>query len=126
MGELHLDIIKDRILKEYKIDAELGPLQIAYREAPISKVSTTHSMESKVGNSKHSVTVQLTLIPTTLDEGKGVLRLDRTSEAASNIASIIPKHLLAIRQGIEVALSHGPKLGSQVLFSHIIKLICYI
>lgn len=33
MGELHLDIIKSRLEKEYKLDVELGPLQIAYREA---------------------------------------------------------------------------------------------
>ena len=31
MGELHLEIIKDRIQKEYKVDADLGPLQISYR-----------------------------------------------------------------------------------------------
>lgn len=32
MGELHLDIIHSRIQQEYGIDADLGPLQIAYRE----------------------------------------------------------------------------------------------
>lgn len=32
MGELHLEIVKDRIQKEYRIETDLGPLQIAYRE----------------------------------------------------------------------------------------------
>lgn len=32
MGELHLSVIKDRIWKEYKVEAELGPLYISYRE----------------------------------------------------------------------------------------------
>ena len=32
MGELHLEIIVDRIRREYKVDAEMGPLQISYRE----------------------------------------------------------------------------------------------
>ena len=32
MGELHLEIIKERIRTEYKVDADLGPLQISYRE----------------------------------------------------------------------------------------------
>ena len=32
MGELHLDIIRSRLQKEYKLDVDLGPLEIAYRE----------------------------------------------------------------------------------------------
>ena len=32
MGELHLEIIHDRIKKEYKLETALGPLQISYRE----------------------------------------------------------------------------------------------
>lgn len=32
MGELHLDIIRSRLEKEYKLEVDLGPLQIAYRE----------------------------------------------------------------------------------------------
>lgn len=116
MGELHLDIIKDRIKKEYKIDAELGPLQIAYRETPLQQTKVNHTMETKVGNTKHLVSVALSIIPSNQDTGiKGVLRLDKTPEGASNIASIIPKHLLAVRQGIEVALAHGPKIGLQVI-----------
>ena len=38
MGELHLEIILDRIIQEYKIPAELGKLQVAYREAPTISV----------------------------------------------------------------------------------------
>lgn len=32
MGELHIDIIHDRIKREYKLETYLGPLQVAYRE----------------------------------------------------------------------------------------------
>ena len=38
MGELHLEIVLDRIIQEYKIPAELGKLQVAYREAPTISV----------------------------------------------------------------------------------------
>ena len=34
MGDLHLDIVLNRIRDEYKVDATLGKLQVAYREAP--------------------------------------------------------------------------------------------
>lgn len=113
MGELHLEIIKDRILKEYKIDAELGPLQIAYREAPLQQVSGDLTHETKVGNSKQMVTVHLSLTPSTKHE-KDVLKLDKSPQSASNIAHIFHKHLLAVRQGVEVGLAHGPKISSQV------------
>ena len=41
MGELHLEVILDRIRNEYKIDASLGKLQVAYREAPTNPVTIT-------------------------------------------------------------------------------------
>lgn len=43
MGELHLDIIRDRICKEYKVEAELGPLQVAYKET--SQTACTHTLD---------------------------------------------------------------------------------
>lgn len=114
MGELHLEIIKDRLLKEYKIDAELGPLRIAYRESPVTKVTGDLTQETKIGNNKQFVTVRVSVIPTG-KAVKDILRLDKTPEAASNIANIYYKHLFAVRQGIEVGLYHGPKISSPVI-----------
>ena len=115
MGELHLEIIKDRIIREYKIEAELGPLQIAYKEMPDDAAKVTHKLETKVGNSKHSVEVTLSITPTTeYHDTKEILKLDKTPDAASNLANMRPRHLLAVKQGIEVALTHGPKVGCPV------------
>lgn len=50
MGELHLEIIKDRILKQYKVDADLGPLQIAYKERVISSAKDCVNLDVTVGN----------------------------------------------------------------------------
>jgi len=50
MGELHIDIIRDRILTEHKVKASLGPLQIAYKETlrePISESATTDVLIGK-------------------------------------------------------------------------------
>lgn len=41
MGELHIEIIHDRIRREYGIETHLGPLQVAYRETVLREVSTT-------------------------------------------------------------------------------------
>ena len=39
MGELHLEIIHDRLTRDYKVDCSLGKLQVAYREAPTLPVT---------------------------------------------------------------------------------------
>lgn len=44
MGELHIDIIHDRIKREYGIETYLGPLQIAYRETILNAAQTTGKM----------------------------------------------------------------------------------
>lgn len=62
MGELHMDIIKSRMLSEYKIDVDLGPLQIAYKETIESPVITTFSMEKEIAGSKQYVSITLQLI----------------------------------------------------------------
>lgn len=62
MGELHMDIIKSRMLSEYKIDVDLGPLQIAYKETIESPVITTFSMEKEIAGSKQFVSITLQLI----------------------------------------------------------------
>ncbi|XP_076268400.1 mitochondrial ribosome recycling factor 2 isoform X2 [Rhynchophorus ferrugineus] len=116
MGELHLDIIRDRILKEYKIEADLGPLQISYREAPISNVRESLKIETKIGNTKHSVSATMSLIPVPDKNDTGdVLKFDKTSENASNLAGIYPRHMSAIRQGIKVGLMQGPKISCRVI-----------
>lgn len=49
MGELHLDIIKERLLTEYKLDIMLGPIQIAYREALNSSVQERSCIQEVIG-----------------------------------------------------------------------------
>ncbi|XP_015585410.1 ribosome-releasing factor 2, mitochondrial [Cephus cinctus] len=113
MGELHIDIIKERIRTEYKIDVDLGPLQIAYKETIQVEAKDTHVSNHKIGNSSHSVTVTMSLIP--FYEGKENLLLDRSHESASNIDNIHPRVMQAVRHGVQAAILHGPKLGCPVV-----------
>ncbi|XP_043946776.1 ribosome-releasing factor 2, mitochondrial isoform X2 [Drosophila biarmipes] len=62
MGELHMDIIKSRILSEYKIDVDLGPLQIAYKETIDSPALTTLSVEKEIAGSKQNVSITLEVV----------------------------------------------------------------
>ncbi|XP_046829118.1 ribosome-releasing factor 2, mitochondrial [Vespa crabro] len=113
MGELHIEIIKERIRTEYKIDADVGPLQIAYKEAITEMIKDTFSNEYKIGKTFHSVTITLSLIPNY--KQKEILQFDHTKESASNIDDIHPKMMAAIKKGIKLALKSGPKLNSPVI-----------
>lgn len=114
MGELHLEIIKNRILSEYKIDVELGDLQIAYKEAINSVGKNTHTVNHKIGSSTHSVTVTLSLLHN--DSGqRELLLLDQSPDNAANIAAISLKHLHAVKFGVESAMAHGPKLSCPII-----------
>lgn len=113
MGELHIEIIKERIRREYKIDVDLGPLQIAYKETIQDVVEDTLNVEHKVGQSKHKVTVTLSLIPNY--DRKEKLLLDRSPDNASNIDSIHPRVMSAIKNGVNAGLLNGVKLNCPVI-----------
>lgn len=49
MGELHLEVVRERIRSEYKIEADLGPMQIAYREMLLSPVKDTYEVSHTIG-----------------------------------------------------------------------------
>lgn len=51
MGELHLEIIGERIKTEYKIDVDLGRPQISYKEGLISEAKEEHRLNLKIGKS---------------------------------------------------------------------------
>jgi elongation factor G len=114
MGELHLEIIKNRILSEYKIDVELGDLQIAYKETINTKLKDTHTVNHKIGSSIHSVTVTLSVLPIETD-GQEVLILDQSPDNAANTAAISFRQLHAVKLGVESALTHGPKLSCPMI-----------
>ena len=61
MGELHIEVVKSRILTEYKIEADLGPLQIAYKETLVSDMEETFSIEKDIAGSKQNITIQMSL-----------------------------------------------------------------
>ncbi|PSN38358.1 Ribosome-releasing factor 2 [Blattella germanica] len=113
MGELHLEIIKNRILSDYRIEADLGELQIAYKETIESSAKDTHVTQHKIGSGHHNVTATLSVLPNKNE--KDILVLDRSPDNAANIAAISQKHLNAVKLGLEAAMIHGPKLGCPVV-----------
>ncbi|XP_055539330.1 ribosome-releasing factor 2, mitochondrial isoform X2 [Wyeomyia smithii] len=111
MGKLHLEVIKSRILSEYKIDADLGPLQIAYKECLEEPCRGSWTAEKEIAGHRQSVRMELTIHEKKYDDR---FRLDNSPEAQENLRLIRPKQLSFVRKGTLAALERGPKLGGQL------------
>lgn len=113
MGELHLEIIKSRLLTEYKIDADLGPLQIAYKETLENKHRSSLKSEKEIAGSKQSVEIELTL--DVLRDGDEIFRVDNSPEGLENMKMIRPKYIYLVKKAAINALDRGPKIGGQIV-----------
>jgi len=108
MGELHLEIIKDRLFREFKVGAEAGRPQIAYRET----VSTNSEGEGKfvrqTGGSGQYGHARIKLEP--LERGKGIEIVDKT------VGGVIPKEFIQpTLEGIREAANNGAVCGYPVV-----------
>ncbi|NXV77619.1 RRF2M factor, partial [Atlantisia rogersi] len=111
MGELHIEIIHDRIKREYGIETYLGPLQIAYRETILNAAQATDVLDRTVGDKRHCVTAELEVRPRFGEKAttKPVI------EYAPSVIEMLPKELqAAIENGITNACIQGPLLGFPV------------
>jgi elongation factor G len=63
MGELHLEIIKDRILNHYKVGANVGKVMISYRGTFDHQVTENMALNYDLAGKRHSAKVTLTMSP---------------------------------------------------------------
>ncbi|XP_040306743.1 ribosome-releasing factor 2, mitochondrial isoform X2 [Herpailurus yagouaroundi] len=109
MGELHIEIIHDRIKREYGLETYLGPLQVAYRETILNAVCATDSLDRTLGDKRHLVTVELEVKPVETASVMPVI------EYAGGVSEDLPTASQeAIENGIHSACLQGPLLGSPV------------
>jgi elongation factor G len=113
MGQLHLEIIKSRLLSEYKIDADIGPLQIAYKETIETKSRGSFKIEKEIAGSKQNVEIELTLAPIRGPRDLN-FKLDNSPEASEILTPIRPRFINIVRKSAISALDRGPKIGGQV------------
>ncbi|XP_054979093.1 ribosome-releasing factor 2, mitochondrial isoform X2 [Sorex araneus] len=109
MGELHIEIIHDRIKREYGLETYLGPLQVAYRETILNSVCATDTLDRTLGDKRHLVTVELEAKPAETPSAVPVI------EYAESVSEDLLKACQeAIENGIHSACLQGPLLGSPV------------
>ena len=105
MGELHLEIIVDRLLREFKVDANVGRPQVAYRETikrPVAKVDV--KFKRQTGGSGMFAHVVINLEP--LAPGSGFAFVDKVKGGG------VPREFIpAVEKGIRDALDGGILAG---------------
>ena len=101
MGELHLEIIKDRLLREFRVDANVGNPQVAYKETLTKSATARGRCVRQTGGQGQYGDVTLLLEP--LPRGTGYEFEDRTR------GGVVPREFMpAVEAGIKEAMEAGP------------------
>jgi len=104
MGELHLEIIVDRLKREFKVEANVGKPQVAYREALTTTIDEHYVLKKQTGGRGQFAEVYMEVGPN--EEGTGL-------EFEDDIrGGVIPKEMIpSVKKGAESAMSDGPLAG---------------
>jgi elongation factor G len=104
MGELHLEIIVDRMLREFKVEANVGKPEVAFRETIRKKAEAEAKYIKQTGGRGQYGHVVLTVEPT--ESGKGLEFINKT------VGGSIPKEFIpAIEKGVKERLDSGVIAG---------------
>jgi elongation factor G len=108
MGELHLEILVDRMMREYKVDANVGRPQVSYRE---TIRGTAHKVEGRhvrqTGGSGQYGIIYLDIEPA---PGEGFEFVNKVKGG-----SVPTEYIPAVEKGVEDALINGPRAGFPVV-----------
>ena len=108
MGELHLEIIVDRVSREYRVEGNIGRPRVSYREAIRASARAEGRLVRQTGGHGQFAQVLLEIEP--LERGGGIQFEDRTK------GGVIPREFIsAVRKGVEDALGSGPLGGYPVV-----------
>ena len=108
MGELHLEIIVDRLLREFKVEANVGAPQVAYKETVRRQVNHETKYKRQSGGSGQYGHVKITLEPN--ESGKGYEFVNAV------VGGAIPKEFIpAVDAGIQGAMQSGVLAGYPVV-----------
>ena len=108
MGELHLDILIDRLKREFKVEANIGAPQVAYRETISREAEIDYTHKKQSGGSGQFARIKLIITPTEPGEGY--------SFESRIVGGAVPKEYIpGVEKGIQSVTDSGPLAGFPVI-----------
>jgi elongation factor G len=108
MGELHLDIIVDRMKREFKVEANVGAPQVAYRETVSKRAEVDYTHKKQTGGSGQFARVKLTIEPN--EQGKGYEFENKV------VGGNVPKEYVpGVAKGVQSVIDAGVLAGFPIL-----------
>ena len=108
MGELHLDIIVDRMRREFKVEANVGAPQVAYREYLAKKVDVDYTHKKQSGGSGQFGRIKFTVTPG--ERGTGIIFKDEIK------GGNIPKEYIpSVEKGMRETAESGSLIGFPII-----------
>ena len=108
MGELHLEIIVDRLIREFKVEAKVGRPQVAYREAIAQSYTVNHKFSKQTGGKGQYAHVVMDVMPS--EPGEQFV-FDNEIKGGSIPQEYIP----SVERGVRDAMENGVLAGYQVV-----------
>ena len=108
MGELHLEIIVDRLLREFKVEANVGKPQVSYKETLTKMADVENKYVKQTGGHGQYAHVKIRVYPREPGEGFEFKN--------SIVGGVVPKeYISSVENGIREAMENGPVAGYQVV-----------
>ena len=108
MGELHLDIIVDRMRREFKVEANVGAPQVAFRETVSKRANVDYTHKKQTGGSGQFARVKMTIEPN--EQGKGYEFENKV------VGGNVPKEYIpGVQKGVQSVVESGVLAGFPIL-----------
>ena len=108
MGELHLDILVDRMRREFKVEANVGAPQVAYRESLAKQVDVDYTHKKQSGGSGQFGRVKVTVVPG--ERGSGIQFLDEIKGG-----NIPREYIPSVEKGMRESAENGHLIGFPII-----------
>ncbi|MCG2840811.1 elongation factor G [Sandaracinobacter sp. RS1-74] len=108
MGELHLEILVDRMKREFKVEANVGAPQVAYRESLARKVEVDYTHKKQSGGSGQFGRVKIVVEPG--ERGTGVVFVDEVKGG-----NVPREYIPAVEKGIREVAESGSLIGFPII-----------
>merc|ERR1712032_1644409 len=113
MGELHLEIIVDRMMREFNVEANVGAPQVSYREAITQTAEIDYTHKKQSGGSGQYARVKIVFEPKEFSDEEGAMDFEFASEIKGG--NVPREYIPGVQKGIQSVLGSGVVAGFPVL-----------